>query len=299
MENISKNDINFRLDKIKNKATEINKKIEKNNEEFATRYNFAKDIGINIDTFNTATDEVTKGLNMYIKRVDNILERYSNSNDNNDYIEEFKLLNNMLYLDDIKLKNVSELVNESKDLKTREYINIIATRANDLIRQEEIKSLDLKINKYSKINFIDKITGKAKIKKAMLENYSLKRVETVNKKYIPENKSLYEIVSIVNNCGYKSKEIDTFIDSVVNEFKFEKPTVQSLVTNDNNKIPFFHSKEFLNKINAQNAEMLDRINNKNNNINKVSNKETYDDILKNDISSLELFNFNNIIEEVI
>ncbi len=298
MENISKNDINFRLDKIKNKATEINNKIEKNDEELATRYNFAKDIGINIDILNTTTEEVKQGLNMYIKKVDNILERYKN-NDNNDYMEEYKLLNNMLYLDDIKLKNVSELVNEDKDIKTRKYINIIATKANDLIRQEEIKSLDLKINKYSKINFIEKITGKAKIKKAMLENYSLKRVETVNKKYIPENKSLYEIVSIVNNCGYKSKEIDTFIDSIVNEFKFDKPTSQALVFSDNNKIPLFHSKEFLNKINAQNAEMLDRINNKNNNTNKISNDEKYDDLLKNDISTLELFNFNNIIEEVI
>lgn len=299
MENISKNDISFRLGKIREKANEINKKIEKNNEEFENRYNFAKNIGVKIDTLNNTTDEVTEGLNMYIDKIDNILERYNTNSESDENIEEYKLLNNMLYLDDIKLKNVSELVNENKDLKTREYINMIATKANDLIRQEEIKSLNLKINKYSKINFIEKITGKAKMKKAILENYSLKRVETMNKKYIPENKSLYEIVSITNNCGYKSKDIDYFVDSIVNEFKFEKPNMQALLTTNKTKIPLFYNKDFLNKINAENAEMLDRINNKNKGVNKMSSEITYNDILKEDISTLELFNFNNIIEEVI
>ena len=71
-------------------------------------------------------------------------------------------------------------------------------------------------------------------------------METINKKYIPENKSLYEIVSITNNCGYKSKEIDDFISSIVNEFKLEEPRSEALISLEKEvKIPFLYNKEFL------------------------------------------------------
>jgi hypothetical protein len=298
MENLSRNDISFRLGKIKGKVSEINKKIEKNNEEFGNRYNFAKNIGIKVENLSNTTDEVINGLNKYIEKVEQIISKYDNIEDSEDLNEEYKVLNNILYLDDIKLKNISELVNENKELTTREFINTFATKANDLIRNEEIKSIDSEIKKISKTNFIEKITGKYKIKKAMVENYNLKKIETMNKKYIPENKSLYEIVCITNNCGYKSKDIDNFIDCIVNEFKFEKPEAQALIkVEKENKIPFFYNKELLNKLNIENANMLDKINNKKKTKEKLSEYKMYNDMLINDVSTLELFNFNN--EEVI
>lgn len=300
MENISKNDISFRLDKIKIKVTEINKKIEKNNDEFNTRYNFARNIGIKIDNLNSTTDKVVNGLNKYIDKVDEIQKTYCKLEENEEDKEEYKLLNNMLYLDDIKLKNISELINENKDLTTKEYIKMIASKANDLIRDEEIKFIDSNIAKYSKSSFLEKITGKYKIRKAMLENYSLRRIKTMNKKYIPDNKSLYEIVSITNNCGYKSKSIEDFITSIVNEFNFDKPDSNSLITTENEaKMPLFFNKEFLNKINSENATMLDEINDKKKIKAKISEYKMYNDMLINDVFTLELLNFNNIIEEVV
>lgn len=299
MENISRKDISFRLDKIKSKAFEISKKIEENNKEFGNRYNFAKTIGIKVDKINNTTNEVTEELDKYIKKADEITEKYNNMEDNLESTDEYKLLNNMLYLDDIKLKNIFELVNDNNDLRTREYINLIAGKANELIRQEELRYIDDKLNKLSKINFIDKITGKSKIKRAMLENYNLKRVETINKKYIPENKSLYEVINITNNCGYKSKELEEFISSIVNEFKFEEPAVVALVSTQREaKIPLFYNREFFNKINTENAVLLDKINNKSKGNEKVSEYQIYNDMLINDVTTLELFNFNDI-EEVV
>ena len=147
MENISRKDISFRLDKIKSKAFEISKKIEENNKEFGNRYNFAKTIGIKVDKINNTTNEVTEELEKYIKKADEIIEKYNNMEDNLESTDEYKLLNNMLYLDDIKLKNIFELVNDNNDLRTREYINLIAGKANELIRQEELRYIDGKLNK--------------------------------------------------------------------------------------------------------------------------------------------------------
>ena len=60
MDNISKEDINFRLDKIKNKVNEINTKIEENNQKFETRYDFAKKIGIKVNSNNTNNEVIDK-----------------------------------------------------------------------------------------------------------------------------------------------------------------------------------------------------------------------------------------------
>ncbi len=298
MDNISKEDINFRLDKIKNKVNEINTKIEENNQKFETRYDFAKKIGIKVDSNNT-NNEVSENLNKYVKKIDKLIEKY-NDDEELKYIEEYKILNNMLYLDDIKLKNIKELISENESIATKEYINMFANKANDLIRQEEIKNLDSNIAKYSKISFFEKITGKAKIKKALIENCNLKKMETINKKYIPENKSLYEIVSITNNCGYKSNEIKQFIDSIVNEFKLEKPKESALmIAQKEEKIPLFFNKEYLTKINFENADMTDRINKKSKNRMKTSEYKMFNDMLIKDVSTLELFNFNDVIDEVI
>lgn len=299
MENLSKKDISFRLDKIKNKASEINNKIVKNNEEFDSKYNFAKNIGVKVDELKDTNDKVQETLNNYIEKIDTIIQKYNGEETQDENIEEYKLLNNILYLDDIKLKNINELVKENEELKTKQYINLIASKANDLIRQEELKEIDSNINKFSKVTFLDKVTGKSKMKKAMLENYNLKRVEVMNKKYIPENKSLYEIVSITNNCGYKSDEINCFIENIVNEYSLGEIEVMALTTlNKERKIPFFFNKEFLNTINAENTTMLDRINSKKNSKTKLSEYEMYNDMLINDVTTLELLNFNNIIEEV-
>ena len=298
MDNISKEDINFRLDKIKNKVNEINTKIEENNQKFETRYDFAKKIGIKVNSNNT-NNEVSENLNKYVKKIDKLIEKY-NDDEELKYIEEYKILNNMLYLDDIKLKNIKELISENESIETKEYINMFANKANDLIRQEEIKNLDSNIAKYSKISFFEKITGKAKIKKALIENCNLKKMETINKKYIPENKSLYEIVSITNNCGYKSNEIKQFIDSIVNEFKLEKPKESALmITQKKEKIPLFFNKEYLIKINFENADMTDRINKKSKNRMKTSEYKMFNDMLIKDVSTLELFNFNDVTNEVV
>ena len=298
MDNISKEDINFRLDKIKNKVNEINTKIEENNQKFETRYDFAKKIGIKVNSNNT-NNEVSENLNKYVKKIDKLIEKY-NDDEELKYIEEYKILYNMLYLDDIKLKNIKELISENESIETKEYINMFANKANDLIRQEEIKNLDSNIAKYSKISFFEKITGKAKIKKALIENCNLKKMETINKKYIPENKSLYEIVSITNNCGYKSNEIKQFIDSIVNEFKLEKPKESALmITQKKEKIPLFFNKEYLTKINFENADMTDRINKKSKNRMKTSEYKMFNDMLIKDVSTLELFNFNDVTNEVV
>jgi hypothetical protein len=53
----------------------------------------------------------------------------------------------------------------------------------------------------------------------------------------------------------------------------------------------------LNKLNIENANMLDKINNKKKTKEKLSEYKMYNDMLINDVSTLELFNFNN--EEVI
>ena len=84
------------------------------------------------------------------------------------------------------------------------------------------------------------------------------------------------------------------------EYELGDLTNNSLAVIDNNtKIPFFFNKDFYNKINSENVSMLDKINQKKKNINKVNELQMYNDMLKNDVATLELFNFNNIIDEVI
>ena len=300
MENISKNDISFRLENLKTRVKKINEVIEKNNDDLKNKYNFAKDIGISIDIEKELNNDVADELNKYIIKADQILLQLKD-NSEKDINDEYKLLNNILYLDDIKLKNINELICENRDLKVREYINKIAQRANQLIRDEETKYLDSKIKELSKnINFFDKITGRAKNKKVLIENYNLKKVETLNKKYIPENKSILEIVNITKNCGYVSDKIDEFINKLSVEYELGDLINNSLAVIDTNtKIPFFFNKDFYNKINSENVVMLDRINEKKKNINKVNEIQMYSDMLKNDVSTLELLSYNNIIDEVI
>ena len=299
MNNISINDISFRIEKIKTRVQKINETIVKNNDELKNKYNFAKNIGINIDQEKDSDNGIIYELNKYIDKANEILLQLSDNKENME--GEYKLLSNILYLDDIKLKNINELVCENRDLKVREYINKIAQRANQLIRDEETKYLDSKIKELSKnINIFDKITGRAKNKKVLLENYNLKKVETLNKKYIPENKSILEIVNITKNCGYTSDEIDNFIYRLSNEYELGDLVNNSLLVIDNKlKIPLFFNREFYNKINSENVVMLDRINEKKKNINKVNEIKMYSDMLKNDVLTLELFNFDNIIDEVI
>ena len=300
MENISKNDISFRLENLKIRVKKINEIIKKNNDELKNKYNFAKNIGISIDIEKELNNDVADELNKYIIKADQILLQLKD-NSEKDIDDEYKLLNNILYLDDIKLKNINELICENRDLKVREYINKIAQKANQLIRDEETKYLDSKIKELSKnINFFDKITGRAKNKKVLIENYNLKKVETLNKKYIPENKSILEIVNITKNCGYTSDEIDEFINKLSVEYELGDLINNSLAVIDTNtKIPFFFNKDFYNKINSENVVMLDRINEKKKNINKVNEIQMYSDMLKNDVSTLELLSYNNIIDEVI
>lgn len=300
MENISKKDITFRMTNLKKRVSEINDKIIKNNEEMESRYNFAKKLGVKVDNICSTNDEIIEGLKTYIDKTDEIISKIDTIQED-EVDQEYKILNNVLYLDDIKLKNISQLIQENKELSTREYINKIADRANDLIRNEEVKSIDANILKLSKkSSFIEKITGKDKVKRVLLENYTLKRVETINKKYIPENKSILEIVNITRNCGYKSQAIDLFITRLSEEYKFENLVENALITLEKEiKIPFFYNKEFVNKINTQNIAMLDRINENKRVKAKVSEYKMYNDMLMKDVSTLELLNLNNILDEVI
>ncbi len=305
MENLSKKDINLRLANIKQKAKKITEKIDKNNKAFESRYDFAKTIGVKVEDLNKTTDKAVEGLNNFISKADIIMNKYTNDNqdekEEQEENEEIKILNNILYLDDIKLKNISELVNENNDLKTKEYLKLITLKANDLIREEELKDIDSNIAKLSRITVIDKLTGKARIKRAMRENYSLKRVQTINKKYIPEDKSLYEIVSITNNCGYKSKNIDFFVSNIVKEFELDSPQSNSLIEIDKEqKLPFFFSRQFLDKINAENTKLLDMINDKKAVKNKTSEFDMFNEMLLKDVDTLELLKYDGIkTEEVI
>lgn len=300
MENISKKDITFRMTNLKKRVSEINDKIIKNNEEMESRYNFAKKLGVKVDNICSTNDEIIEGLKTYIDKTDEIISKIDTIQED-EADQEYKILNNVLYLDDIKLKNISQLIQENKELSTREYINKIADRANDLIRNEEVKSIDANILKLSKkSSFIEKITGKDKVKRVLLENYTLKRVETINKKYIPENKSILEIVNITRNCGYKSQAIDLFITRLSEEYKFENLVENALITLEKEiKIPFFYNKEFVNKINTQNIAMLDRINENKRVKSKISEYKMHNDMLMKDVSTLELLNLNNILDEVI
>ena len=297
MENISVEDINFRLNKLKENVSKINLKIEENDKKNNDRFSFAKDLGIRVDILSNEINEVKDELDKYSQAIDNIIQKYETID--NDCVEEneYKLLNNMLSSDDASLKIINEMIEDNIELTTKEYINLFANKANELIRIEELKSIDMQVIKLSKISFLDKLTGKSKIKKAMIENCNLKRVQTINKNYIPEDKSLYEIVSIVNNCGYKSDNIDMFVNRVVDEFKLDNPKDTAIATIFDNKvkIPFFFDKELFSKINTENTELAELLNKNKKFEGKVSNYSIYRDMLKNGVETLELFKFEEVI----
>lgn len=297
MENISVEDINFRLNKLKENVSKINLKIEENDKKNNDRFSFAKDLGIRVDILSNEINEVKDELDKYSQAIDNIIQKYETID--NDCVEEneYKLLNNMLSSDDASLKIINEMIEDNIELTTKEYINLFANKANELIRIEELKSIDMQVIKLSKISFLDKLTGKSKIKKAMIENFNLKRVQTINKNYIPEDKSLYEIVSIVNNCGYKSDNIDMFVNRVVDEFKLDNPKDTAIATIFDNKvkIPFFFDKELFSKINTENTELAELLNKNKKFEGKVSNYSIYRDMLKNGVETLELFKFEEVI----
>ena len=297
MENISVEDINFRLNKLKENVSKINLKIEENDKKNNDRFSFAKDLGIRVDILSNEINEVKDELDKYSQAIDNIIQKYETID--NDCVEEneYKLLNNMLSSDDASLKIINEMIEDNIELTTKEYINLFANKANELIRIEELKSIDMQVIKLSKISFLDKLTGKSKIKKAMIENCNLKRVQTINKNYIPEDKSLYEIVSIVNNCGYKSDNIDMFVNRVVDEFKLDNPKDTAIATIFDNKvkIPFFFDKELFSKINTENTELAELLNKNKKFEGKVSNYSIYRDMLKNGVETLELFKFEEVV----
>lgn len=296
MENISVEDINFRLNKLKDNVSKINDKIIQNTSMNESRFAFAKDLGIRVDILSNEINEVKENLDNYTNTINDIIEKYDGTDDESIDKDEYKLLNNMLSSDDAKLKNISEMVEDNIELTTKEYINLFANKANELIRKEELKDIDMNVIKLSKISFLEKLTGKAKIKRAMIENYNLKRVETINKKYVPENRSLYEIVSITNNCGYKSKDIDLFINKIVDEFKLDAPENTAIATiQEKSKIPFFFSRDFLNKLNTENSNLADSLNNNKKQQEKLSEYSIYRDMLKNGVETLELFKYEEVI----
>ena len=283
MENISVEDINFRLNKLKEKKNQ-------------NRFSFAKDLGIRVDILSNEINEVKDELDKYSQTLDSIMQKYDSVEEGSIEENEYKLLSNMLYSDDAKLKNIGEMLEDNIELTTREYINLFANKANELIRKEELKDIDMNVIKLSKISLLEKLTGKAKIKRALIENYNLKRVETINKKYVPSNRSLYEIISITNNCGYKSKDLDFFVNRVVEEFKLDNPQNNAIaVIQDKKKIPFFFSKELFNRLNAENTNLADNINRNKKQQEKLSEYSVYREMLKNGVETLELFKFEEVV----
>lgn len=296
MENISVEDINFRLNKLKENVSKINGKIEENDKKNQDRFSFAKDLGIRVDILSNEINEVKDELDKYSQTIDSIMQKYDSASEDSIEEDEYKLLSNMLFSDDAKLKNIGEMLEDNIELTTKEYINLFANKANELIRKEELKDIDMNVIKLSKISFIEKLTGKAKIKRALIENYNLKRVETINKRYVPNNRSLYEIISITNNCGYKSKDIDFFVNRVVEEFKLDNPENNAIaVIQDKKKIPFFFSKELLNRLNAENTNLADSINRNKKQQEKLSEYSVYREMLKNGVETLELFKFEEVV----
>ena len=72
MENISVEDINFRLNKLKENVSKINNKIEKNNLKNKNRFAFAKDLGIRVDILSNETKEVKDNLKKYNEHIDKL-----------------------------------------------------------------------------------------------------------------------------------------------------------------------------------------------------------------------------------
>ncbi len=298
METISKKDLSNRVSNIKNRVFQINDSILKNNEDLDKKYKFAESIGIKKDE-SSRNNEIIDGLSKYIEKTDEIIHMLDLEGDEEK--EEYKILSNMIYLDDVRLRSICELVEENKEMAIREYINKIANKANELIREEEIKSIDSNITKLSKVNFVEKITGKAKLKRALLENYNLKRVETMNKKYVPEGKSILEIVNITKNSGFKSDALDDFILKLSNEYELGDMIENSLAVIQKEKIPFFYNRQYMTKLNALNASLQNDItaSKRKRRKEKISEIDVSNEALKNDILTLELLSFNNIIDEVI
>lgn len=295
MENVSKKEIDFRINRLKEKVSNINSCINNSNEELDGRYNFAQKIGIKKDIEFKAENEAIDKLNNYIEKADEIITKKDEIDE-----EEYKELNSIISSDDSRLNNINELVKENKELKIKNFVNKIANKANELIRNEEKRQLDESIMRLSKTSLLDKITGRAKNKKVLVANYSLKREKVLNKMYIPGDKSILEIINITKNSGFKSEELDNFITTLADEYSIGELIENAIVPIDTkrNKIPFFYSRSYYDKINLENVELTYSINNKKEN--SVINKtKEYDDILLDNVNNLELSKFEYKIDEVI
>lgn len=292
------NDIEYRIERMKNKVKGISEGLEEYKEKMDKNYTFAETIGVKPDDENPA-EQIIYELNLYIEKIDEILNSI-NKEDEEVAKEQYNILNNMLYLDDLRFSTISELIEENNELTTKKYINKIANRANELIRLEEGKALDQKIAKLSKkSNLIEVITGKSKVKKAMLENYTLKRMELMDKNYVPEDKSVLEIVNITRNCGYNSDELNDFVAKISEQYQLGEMIENSLmVLNDSFKIPFFYNKEFVEKINDENNRMLNKITDKKIPKKVTSRIDNSSESLKHDIRTLELFSYETREKEV-
>ena len=76
MENISVEDINFRLNKLKENVSKINVKIEENDKKNQNRFSFAKDLGIRVDILSNEINEVKDELDKYSQTLDSIMQKY-------------------------------------------------------------------------------------------------------------------------------------------------------------------------------------------------------------------------------
>lgn len=299
MENLSREDIILRIEKLRNRVNELSLGLKKYKDELDVRYKFAEELGIKKEE-NSSTQEIIDELESYVNKANEIKEKFNSKElDNED--EQVKILNNILYLDDVRFGSINELIEESKELSNKQYTNKIAQRANQLIRNEELRCMDEKITELSrKPSFIDKITGRDKLKRLLLENYSLRRNEVVNKKYIPEDRSILEIINITKNCGFKSEDIEEFISRISSKYKLDALVENSLVPlQKKNKIPFFSNKEYMQKLVIENNTMMERLEENRKKTKPFTEFTFSNEVLKNNILSLELFGYNNIINEVI
>ncbi len=122
----------------------------------------------------------------------------------------------------------------------------------------------------SKDSLIDKITGKSKFKKCMVENKELKG-KLIKKEYYEikdtyEGQNIREILNMMKNLSYKNNDIIEFEEKLINSYMIDKETLKINI-NDNwniaNLVPtgFFEQRKYyktlVKKIEKENKKMVE------------------------------------------
>ena len=94
MENLSREDIILRIEKLRNRVNELSLGLKKYKDELDVRYKFAEELGIKKEE-NSSTQEIIDELESYVNKANEIKEKFNSKElDNED--EQVKILNNIL-----------------------------------------------------------------------------------------------------------------------------------------------------------------------------------------------------------